>query len=681
MGARALRMIRAVGRGGLTVGLALAALALAVPARGQQPAKAKPKTGLLVNEPRACTGYTLIASVNSTDTFLVDMQGRVVHTWKSDCNPGLVATLLDNGNLLRAGQVRNPPFFGGGAGGRIQEFTWDGKLVWDYTCSSDTQLQNHDALKLPNGNYLLDVWEKKSAKDAVAAGRRPETVGDSYLLSACLLEVQPTGKTTGKVVWEWHAWDHLVQEFDAQKAHFADVAAHPELIDLNFGSGTIAAMVAKPEELQKLRAIGYVGGAGRKPQRPQTDWLHVNSIAYNADLDQILLTVYEFSEVWAIDHGTTTAEAAGHSGGRYGKGGDLLYRWGNPAAYRAGPAKDQKLFGPHNGHWIGRGLPGAGHILIFNNGMRRIGGAYSSVDEFTPPVAADGRYERAEGKAFGPDKPVWSYAAKKRYEFYAPFISGAERLTNGDTLVCSGTNGTVFEVTPEGETVWKYVNPTKGGPPFGGPPMGGPPFGGPPKLGQVLPPFLQGGLNLTGEQKKQLEATEKALGEKLGKLLTAEQKKRLAERPTGFDPRNFPAPGQLLARGVQERMKLSEDQQKELAELQKEADGQVDQLLKDDQKKRFKEMQDFAKRFVGGPPGGGPPGGGPPGGGPPGGRGGPRGGFPGFGGPGGGSGLFRAPRYGPDFPGLAGKELKGSKTIEELQAEASKDRQKGPTKK
>jgi len=498
-------------------------------------------------------------------------------------------------------------------------------------------------------------------------------------MSGALLEVQPTGKTTGKVVWEWHAWDHVIQEFDSQKANHGEVAAHPELIDLNYGQGTLAAMIAKPEELEKLRAIGYVGGANRQNQRPQADWLHVNALAYNAELDQIMLTVHEFSEIWVIDHGTTTAEAAGHSGGRYGKGGDLLYRWGNPAAYRAGAVKDQKLFGPHNGQWIDKGLPGEGHMLIFNNGMRRTGGAYSTVDEIVPPVDAKGHYLSTPGKAFEPEKPVWSYVAPKRTDFFAGFISGAQRLPNGDTLICSGPNGTVFEVTPKAETVWKYVNPSKGGPPMGGPgggprggrggpPGGGPPFGGfpfgeGPKLGQLLPAFIQGPLNLSEEQKKQLETLEKDLGEKLGKLLTVEQQKQFEERPGGFGPGALPLPGQLLAANVKERMKLTEEQQKHLTELQKEADGKLDALLKDEQKKQLKQMQDFTLGFPGGGRGG-PRGGG---------RGGPPGGFPGgFGGPGGGSSLFRAPRYAPDFPGLAGKELKPGKTIDQLQAEPAK---------
>jgi hypothetical protein len=617
--------------------------AKAAPAKAR-PEPSKPRLGLLVNDPQAFQGYTLLAPTNSTNTYLIDMQGRVVQTWKSDCLPGLGAYLLENGNLLRTGQIRNPPFFGGGTGGRIQEFTWDGKIVWDFTYYSNTHLPNHDICKLPNGNVLMIVWEKKAPKEAIAAGRRPETVGKDHLLADCILEVQPTGKTSGKIVWEWHSWDHLIQDFDLQQANYGEVGAHPELLDLNFGTATIAAMVAKPAELEKLRSIGYVGGAGRRPQFAQPDWLHINAVAYDAGLDQIMLSVYEFNEIWILDHGTRTAEAAAHKGGRHGKGGDLLYRWGNPRAYRAGTVKDQKLFGQHNSHWIENGFPGQGHVLIFNNGMQRTGGAYSTVDEIVLPVDEQGHYERAPGKAFGPDTPVWSYVAPRRIDFYAPFISGAQRLANGNTLICSGTNGTIFEVTPKNEIVWKYVNPDRGSPPFGGPPPGGgAPFGPAPRLGQILSSFLQGVMNFTTEQKKQLEAAEKQIAEELGKLLTEEQKTLFQQRPRGFG--DFPPAGQLMSAAVETRLKLTAEQKKQLAAVQKEADGKLDVILNDAQKKQLRSMQDMARGFQAG---------------------GPRGGFrAGFGPPGGG-GLFRAPRYDLHFAGLAGKDLKPGKTIEEI---------------
>jgi Spy/CpxP family protein refolding chaperone len=191
-------------------------------------------------------------------------------------------------------------------------------------------------------------------------------------------------------------------------------------------------------------------------------------------------------------------------------------------------------------------------------------------------------------------------------------------------------------------------------------PPGGPPaFGGPPKLGQILPAFLQGVLNLTPEQKEQLTAAEKETAAKLAKALTDDQKKQFEEKPLGFD--ELPPAGQLLSSAVQARLKLTDEQKKQADDVQKSADEKLGAILKDDQKKQLKQMADMAKGFAAAPPGGFPGGapGGLPGFGPP-------GGFPGFGPPG-GAGLFRAPRYAADFPGLKDKELKPGKTIEELQ--------------
>jgi hypothetical protein len=234
----------------------------------------------------------------------------------------------------------------------------------------------------------------------------------------------------------------MIQDYDPTKPNYGVVADHPELIDLNFVHSA-------------------------------PDWNHTNSVAYNAELDQIVLSIHNFNEIWVIDHSTTTAEAGGHAGGIYGHGGDLLYRWGNPRAYRRGVAGDQKLFGQHNAQWIGDGLPGAGSFLVFNNGTTR---NYSSVDEFVSPADPSGNYPLAPGEAYGPAGLAWTYVASPPQSFYAMNISGAHRLANGNTLVCDGPHGTFFEVTAAGDSVWMYVNPvvasgplTQGDPIPGGP--------------------------------------------------------------------------------------------------------------------------------------------------------------------------------------------------------------------
>src|SRR5260221_10680714 len=233
------------------------------PKKDATPPKAAPvKLGLSINEPKAFQGYTVFAPLSSTTTYLIDMQGKVVRTWESDCSPALTGFLLENGHMLRPGSLgAEAQAFGGGpgVGGRIQEFTWDGELVWDFKFVNNKQLPHHDMTRLPNGNMLMIVWDRKTAKEAIAAGRRPEMTGDSHLLPDSLVEIKPTGKTTGEVVWEWRLWDHLVQDFDKSKPNYGSVAEHPELVNINYGEDALAPVAASKDAQDKLKSIGYVG--------------------------------------------------------------------------------------------------------------------------------------------------------------------------------------------------------------------------------------------------------------------------------------------------------------------------------------------------------------------------------------------------------------------------------------
>ncbi len=402
----------------------------------KEDAKSAPvKLGLVINEPKALQGYTLISPFDSSQAFLFDMEGRVVRSWETGCGPALSAFLLDNGHLMRPGSIGGDARVfgpGPGVGGRIQEFTWEGELAWDFKFYNAKQLPHHNITLLPNGNVLLIVWDRKTAEEAIAAGRRPEMTGDRHLLVDSLVEIKPTGKTSGEVVWEWHLWDHLVQDLDQGKPNFGNVAAHPELVNLNYGEDDLPSVIAAREakEKGKIKADGKAAAkagaspTANRPPRINPDYTHFNGVAYNPDLDQIAVSVWTFSEFWIIDHSTTTALAAGHAGGRSGKGGDVLYRWGNPRTYRAGTKEDRKLFSQHNAHWIPNGCPGAGHLLLFNNGPERPGGVYSSVDELVLPADSRGRYTLEPGKGYGPPGPVWSYTAPNKRDFYSSFISG-----------------------------------------------------------------------------------------------------------------------------------------------------------------------------------------------------------------------------------------------------------------
>lgn len=387
--------------------------------------------GLFLNDPSASNGYTLFGPLGGSMTYLIDIDGQLVHSWQGFYPSGHSSYILDNGHLLRAADPGdNDVIVHAGDAGLIQEFDWDGSIVWWYRYSDDTVRAHHDIAPLPNGNVLIVAWELKTAADAIAAGRDPSLIPDGVMLVEHIVEVEPVGLTEGNIVWEWYAWDHLVQDFDPTKANFGDVSAHPELLDLNFlGGGEV------------------------------TDWAHVNAIDYHAELDQIVLCSRNFSEFWIIDHGTTTEEAAGHTGGLRGRGGDLLYRWGNPMAYGAGTSVDRQLFEQHDAHWIDSGKPGADNILVFNNGNGRASPAFSSVDEIVPPLQEDGTYALAPGEAYGPAAPVWTFVATPPTNFYAAFISGCDRQPNGNTLACIGPVGTFFEVAPDGTIVWIYISP------------------------------------------------------------------------------------------------------------------------------------------------------------------------------------------------------------------------------
>ncbi len=352
--------------------------------------------------------YTLFSPMQSTETYLIDKQGTTVHTWSSSYRPGLSVYLLDNGELLRPGVIDTRPitFSGrnGGSAGVIEILDWNSNVIWSVTVASETYLSHHDVEQLPNGNILAIVWEAKTAAEALALGRT--SVADDTLWAGAIYEICRASTSNscadGEIVWSWSVWDHLVQDVDNSIAgtYVSDVSQYPEKVDLNFYNGS-----------------------------GLSDWTHINSVDYNAETDQILLSVRNFSEYWVVDHS--------------GLNEGILYRVGNPSAHGGGG--EQTLFVQHDAQWIADGLPGAGNILVFNNGANRPAGNYSSVDEFC-------YWENncTSGEL------IASYSEGASGEFYADHISGAQRLENGNTLVCEGTEGRFFEYDGSHEIVWEY---------------------------------------------------------------------------------------------------------------------------------------------------------------------------------------------------------------------------------
>ena len=388
--------------------------------------------GLLINEPEAMPGYALIAGRFNNDVHLIDHLGRVAHSWQGE-NRISHARLLDNGNLLVELVIDE--------GNSILEVDPDGNIVWQYIPAGIPHpIPHHDFLKMPNGNVLMLMGNNKTREEAIAAGANPDVVPSEGMRHDYLIEVRPTGTDGGEIVWEWSSWDYLVQDLDASKDNYGVIAEHPELIDLNF-------LVESPVI---------------NPRINTWRWLHTNAIDYNPALDQIMLSPRNHNELWIIDRSATAEEAPTRKGGNGRKGGALLYRWGNPRAYGHGTVADRRLFLPHHAQWIAPELPGAGNLLVFNNGWAHEEDQirnYSSIEEIVPPVDVARVYRREPGAAYPPIEPVWTYTAETPTDFYSRIMGCVQRLPNGNTLICDSTSGNLFQVTLDGKTVWQYVYP------------------------------------------------------------------------------------------------------------------------------------------------------------------------------------------------------------------------------
>ncbi len=363
---------------------------------------------------QAYQGNTLYSPNNSKYAYLRDMSNNLVHTWTSTRNGGYSCYMLTDGSLVR------PATYGTGmngpaAAGMVEKISWSGTVTWQYSYSTSTYRTHHDICPMPNGNVLLIAWELKSATESVAAGLNHS----ASLWPDHIIEVQPVGTNSGIIVWKWHFWDHLIQDYDPTKSNYGVVANHPELLDINVGSTS-------------------------------GDWMHCNGISYNPERDEIVISSHNLDEIYVIDHSTTTAEAAGHTGGNRGKGGDFLYRWGRASNYRV--ASSPQVFNVvHSSKWVPSGYPGAGNILAFNN---REGTNASMIVELNPAYDSLGNYVLTPGTAYMPTAPFWSYSASG---FYSNHLGGVQRLPNGNTLIAESTSGYLFEVNNSGVTQWSYT--------------------------------------------------------------------------------------------------------------------------------------------------------------------------------------------------------------------------------
>ena len=350
----------------------------------------------------------VLAVENASNTsYLLNKQGQRVYQWDFDTNLGNDLELLPDGRLLGMFKVFSPEIDFGGGGGTIKILSPNSGVEWQYTYHSENYIAHHDVEMLPNGNVLFMVWERISGLIAQSNGFN----GTGDIFPEALIEVNPT---TNQIVWQWRSFDHIIQDIDANKPNYGTINEHPSLIDINYNS-----------------AIN------------NGDIMHGNGIDYDEDKDVIYLSINFYSEIWVIDHSTTTAEAASDTGGNYNKGGNLLYRFGNPEAYNT--IGNRLFYNNHFPNLIEKEVPGKGNMLVFvnkDNGLEQ-----SAVYELDLPES----FSLSPNTNNEPNI-VWEFTDPA---MYSRIISGAVRLKNGNTLICDGAYG-FWEITPDGLIAWKY---------------------------------------------------------------------------------------------------------------------------------------------------------------------------------------------------------------------------------
>ncbi len=355
-------------------------------------------------------GYVLYDQ--GRNVYLMNNDKEVVYSWENLGENPYGVYMNENGNLIRPCKTDQPGIEYAVSFGSVQEIDKNGNPLWTFNYKSDSLVGHHDIALMPNGNFLLIAYEEKTVEEARSVGFDT----DSDILLEHIVEVQPpeNGQGEPQIVWKWHIWDHLT------------TGNEPELFDAGIETNG-----------------GWGGGWGGGGMFGTNEWMHMNGIDYNPELDQIMFSSRYFSELYIIDHSTSTEEAAGHSGGNSGKGGDILFRWGKPANY--GAQGTQWVHGAlHCPMWVPQGYPGEGNITVFVNTTQSDN---SAVYEIAPQK--QGQYNYVQD---GSVAPIWSFE-----DLSSQVMSGAHRLPNGNTFICEASSGRLLEVNPSGDVVWEHT--------------------------------------------------------------------------------------------------------------------------------------------------------------------------------------------------------------------------------
>ena len=357
--------------------------------------KTSQSSGLYCNH-GAYQGYNLFSVLRGAGVYLIDNDGHLLWEWQEpDKFNGVKILLTEKGTLIRNLCYDTDTCRGNGA--LIREYDWDNNIIWQYYHPG----AHHDFVLLPDGRLLLAVILDDGTESLIKVKPDYENWNQDWL------SIQPG--EGGTVEWEWRLKDHVV-----------------------------------PVDEDPANQLGLFHVANYK---------RLNALDFHPLRQEILMSFNSFNELIVIGDTNTTQEAAEDQG-------NIRYRWGSPANYNM--PGDVKTSGQHSSRWIkeaefgyhygNRKENGVGDILWFNN-------LHDRVDQIHPPLNGDqttGAYF-VENGIFGPEDTIWSFGFKGKFDDGRQ--SSAQRLPNGNTLIAFSNQGVFIEITPDGDTVWKYASP------------------------------------------------------------------------------------------------------------------------------------------------------------------------------------------------------------------------------
>lgn len=393
-------------------------------------------TGVTIYNPEKCwSGYTIFPA-RELGALLIDMNGAEINLWKG--LHGFPNKLLPGGYVLGHTGERNNAFSMQDQIDLVQ-VDWDGNVVWKFNQLEYIEdpgvepqwmaRQHHDYQRAGNpvGYYVPGMEPQVDKGNTIILCHKNvknPKISDKVLLDDVIIEVT----WEGEIVWEWSCNEH----FD--EYGFSEEAKNILFRDPN------------------MRSAG--GGMG--------DWMHINSMSvlgpngwYDAGderfhPDNIIWDARESNIIAIIEKKT----------------GKIVWKVGPD--YNTSPELKELgwIIGQHHAHMIPRGLPGEGNILVFDNGGWA---GYGSPNPGSPTGAKNALRDYSRILEFDPVtlKIVWQYTPAEAgftmpvdaSRFYSPFISSAQRLPNGNTLITEGSGGRLLEVTEDHELVWEYISP------------------------------------------------------------------------------------------------------------------------------------------------------------------------------------------------------------------------------